>query len=178
VISRVSLLTELPQLNPTSGPLPSSRREQPGRAGSVHRPANGLSLPTNTEILNSMSTPQAMQQVARQHGAGIDVEHLPDAVLRVVVEELVDPLQHVIVGLADPTEVAGGGGRAAEVDVRASVPFVSSVSTTLAPMICYFATATAGDRRRPSSLLSSAVTRSSGPGMRERSAMAFRAAPR
>ena len=55
-----------------------------------------------------------------------------------------------------------------------SVPFVSSVSTTLAPMIC-IAAATAG--RSPSASCSFIFrTRIQRPGMSERSAIAFRAA--
>ena len=55
-ISIVSLLTELLQLKPHSGELPSSRANSLAPI-SVHRAAYGLSLPMNTLILNSMSMP-------------------------------------------------------------------------------------------------------------------------
>ncbi len=59
-----------------------------------------------------------MQQICSQHRARVDIEHLAHAEVRVVIEKLVDPLQHVIIRLADATEVAGDGLRAAQMDVR------------------------------------------------------------
>src|SRR5450759_853285 len=62
---------------------------------------------------------ETMEEVASQHGPRVDVEDLAHAVFGVVVEELVEPLQRVVVGLAAPAEIAGDRGRADEVDVRA-----------------------------------------------------------
>ncbi len=60
-----------------------------------------------------------MQEVAQQHRAGVDVEHLLDAVVGVVVEEFVKPLEGIVVGLPDAAEVAGDRLRPAQVDVGA-----------------------------------------------------------
>src|SRR5450759_4941860 len=57
---------------------------------------------------------ETMEEVASQHGPRVDVEDLAHAVFGVEVEELVEPLQRVVVGLADPAEIAGDRGRAAE----------------------------------------------------------------
>ena len=62
---------------------------------------------------------QAVEQVAGQDRARVEVEDLLHAVRRVVVEVLVHPQQGMVVGLPDPAEVAGDRRRAVEVDVRA-----------------------------------------------------------
>ena len=56
MISIVSLFTELLQLKPISGLVPSSRANSLAPI-SVHSAAYGLSLPMKTEILNSLSMP-------------------------------------------------------------------------------------------------------------------------
>jgi len=62
---------------------PAVSREKSRAAISVHRMANGLSLPMKTEILNSLSMPNGASDIP-QHRAGGDVEHLPHAVGGVV----------------------------------------------------------------------------------------------
>ena len=60
-----------------------------------------------------------MQEVAQQHRAWIDVEHLFDAVVCVVVQEFVQPLERIVVGLPNAAKVAGDGLWPTQVDVGA-----------------------------------------------------------
>ena len=60
-----------------------------------------------------------VQQETQQDRPGVEIQHRLDAVLRVVIQQFVHPLQGVLVRLADAAEIAGDGLRAAQVRVRA-----------------------------------------------------------
>jgi len=62
---------------------------------------------------------QFVEQETEQDRPGVEVEHVLDAVVGVVVEELVQPLQGVFIRFADAAEITRDRGRPAEVRVRA-----------------------------------------------------------
>ncbi len=114
----VSLLTELLQLKPISGEVPSSRENSLAPI-SVHKPGVGVVVAHEDRDLELDIHAQAVEQVADQDRAGVDVQHLVHAVIGVVIQEFIQPFERVVVGLADAAKVAGDGRRAAQVDVRA-----------------------------------------------------------
>ncbi len=61
----------------------------------------------------------SVEQEAKQDRAGVEIEHVLNAVVGVVVQELVQPLQGVFVGLTDAAEIACDGRGSAEVRVGA-----------------------------------------------------------
>ena len=61
---------------------------------------------------------QAVQQIAQQDRAGIDIQDLPDPIAGVVIKVLVQPLQGMLVGLPHPSVIADERFRAAQVQVR------------------------------------------------------------
>ena len=83
---------------------------------------------------------QAIEQEAEQDGSGVEVEHMLNAVVGVVIQELVEPLQGVIVGLADAAEIARDGGRPAQVRIGAVRAFGIERLNEDAPMISSAAT--------------------------------------
>ena len=62
---------------------------------------------------------QPMNQIADENRARIDVEHLVDAIVGVIVQELVQPFERILIRLADAAEIAGDRVRPAQMDVRA-----------------------------------------------------------
>jgi len=126
-LADVSLLTELERLKPIREVAPL-RRENSLAVIKVHKIENGLSLPTKTEILNSLSTPVCAAD--RPPGwSGIDIQHLADAVGRVILEIFIHPFQRIMVGLTDPPKypvIVSGPQRWM---LEPSMPLVSRVST-------------------------------------------------
>ena len=109
---------ELLQLNPIRGEVPSSRAKSLAPI-SVHKRSVRIVVADEDRDLELDVDAQPVEQVAEQDRARVDVEHLAHAVVGVVVEVLVEPLQRVLVGLTDAAEVAGDRFRTAQVDVRA-----------------------------------------------------------
>ena len=89
------------------------------RADQRPQPGVGVVIAHEDRNLELDVHAQAVEQIAEQHRAGVDVQNLLDAVLGVVIEELVEPLERVLVGLPHPAEVTGDRLRAAQVDIGA-----------------------------------------------------------
>ena len=78
-----------------------------------------MSLPEEDRDLELDIHAQPVEQEAEQDGACVEIQHLLHAVVGVVIEEFVQPLQGMLVGLTDAAEVAGDGLRAVQVNIRA-----------------------------------------------------------
>ena len=45
-----------------------------------------------------------MKKITQENGAGVDIEHLVNTIVGVVIQKFINPLQGMFIGLTNPTE--------------------------------------------------------------------------